>query len=117
MLLAWSNQQLKRCCVSADRLRTVSGNVVAAAEDLLSAVIRAQNLGVLMSFRSIEIRSNAEGLALSLEEVDMHTRLLTPEGTLKMIRTKEPLAAHASVRSLVVDDLIINGRSVVRIAS
>lgn len=116
MLLAWPDPRLKRCCTSAAELRAASGDQAAAAEDLLATVARAQTLGVVMGLRSIRTAIDGDGLTFSLEEIEMHARLLTAEGKLYPLRAANSLAPHVGAQRLLIDDLRVGGQSVTRLA-
>lgn len=117
MRLAWPDDQLKSCCVSPARLRSVSGDDADAAEDLLYAIAQAPHLGALMSLRSIRLGVHAGGLTLSIEEVDMHARLLSTDGTPEHLADRASLSDHATSQSLLIDDLHVSGQSVLRLES
>jgi hypothetical protein len=111
MLLAWIEPELRDTCTRGKSLDSVAGEWSLAARDLITVVAHASNLGGLIVLRSIVTTPDHPGLILSLEEVYMHTRLLHPDGRVQKIRTGERLAAHASVNSIVVDDVLIGHHS------
>lgn len=111
MLLAWIEPELQETCIRGKSLDSVAGEWSLAARDLIAVVVHASNLGSLIALRSIGTTPAHDGLILSLEEVHMHTRLLHPDGRVRRIRTGDRLAAHASVNSIVVDDVLIGGHS------
>lgn len=117
MLLAWSDDRLKRRCSSLATLRAISGEHADATEDLVHAVANARTLGVLLMLRSIRIGVRAGGLKLSLEETDMYARLLTPTGEPHNLASQTTLPDHAAATALIVDDLTIAGRSALSVES
>jgi DNA integrity scanning protein DisA with diadenylate cyclase activity len=117
MRLAWSDPELERCCVSGTRLRVVAGAQVEAAQDLLHAVARAAQLADLMTFRSVRVGVSAGSLILSIEEIDMYARPLTPDGKSHTVAARSSLQDHHRRRALLVEDLHVQGRSVLRLAS
>lgn len=117
MLLAWSNPQLEGCCLSAARLRLAAQGQTDAAEDLLGVVAHSQNLGDLARFRSVHMAIRDGKLTLSIEEVDMHTRLLSPTGAPRIIADGAAPLDYAATEALLVQDLHVRGQSVLRRAS
>lgn len=111
MLLAWIELELQETCTRGRSLDTVAGEWSLAARDLIAVVVHASNLGGLIALRSIDTTAAHHGLILSMEEVHMHTRLLHPDGSFRKIQTGDRLPAHASVNSIVVDDVLIGHRS------
>lgn len=117
MLLAWSDPQLEGCCTSAARLRVAARGQVEAAEDLLSLVAQAPRLGDLAQFRSVQMEIRAGKLALSIQEVDMHVRPLNQAGVPRIIAGGASARDYSTAEALLVQDLHVRGRSVLRRAS
>ena len=117
MQLAWSSPQLEGCCVSAVRLRAVAGGHVAAAEDLLHVVSQAPRLEFLATFQSVRIDFNAGNLTLLIEEVEMHARPLSSDGVPCAPLNRASLPDHALSQALLVQDIYVRGRSILRLAS
>ncbi|GMA28887.1 hypothetical protein GCM10025874_21400 [Arenivirga flava] len=117
MQLAWSSPQLEGSCSSSARLRVFAGDQAVAAEDLLSVVAQAPRLGDLAGFRSVRMSFTAGKLTLAVEEVDMHAQALSSAGSPRTITSKTSVSEHADAESLVVHDLLIRGRSILRRAS
>lgn len=114
MLLAWSNPRLEGCCVSRARLHDAAGGLAEAAEDLLHVVSKAPYLEALRMFRSIKIGVRAGTLTLSIEEVEMHARPLSPAGDPLNIQNRASLQEYSTTESLLVQDLQVHGRSILR---
>lgn len=117
MLLAWNDPQLESCCTSAARLRSAALGQVDAAEDLLSVVAQAPRLGDLARFRSVLMEIRAGQLALSIEEVDMHVRPLDQAGVPRIINGGATALDYFATEALLVQDLHVQGWSVLRRAS
>lgn len=117
MLLAWSDPPLQRRCAGGDLQVTGLIDHQLSAEDLLRTVGSAPTLGALLTFRSVVPRVQEGAVVLALEEAEMRTRLLSPAGEPQSIPRHEALFEHRHVRALVVDDLIIAGRSLRKLAS
>ena len=117
MLLAWSESQLESCCTSAARLRIVARGQAEAAEDLLSLVAQAPRLGDLAEFRSVQMEVRAGKLALTIQEVDMHARPLNQAGVPHTIDGGASTLDYFAAEALLVHDLHVRGRSVLRRAS
>lgn len=117
MQLAWFDPQLEGYCTSAARLRVAAGGQVDAAEDLLYVVAQAPHLGDLAQFRSVRMDVEAGNLTLSIEEVDMHARPLNPAGVPSIIANRASLLDHAASEALLIHDLHVRGRSILRRAS
>jgi hypothetical protein len=115
--LAWSDPELERCCVSGARLRLVAGAQVEAAQDLLHVVARAAQLADLMTFQSVGVDVAAGSLILSIEEIDMYARPLTTDGEPRAVAARSSLLDHSRRRALLVEDLHVRGRSILRLAS
>jgi hypothetical protein len=56
-------------------------------------------------------------LTLSIEEVDMHARPLTPAGVPGVIANRASLRDHSASEALLIHDLRVRGRSILRRAS
>jgi hypothetical protein len=112
--LAWLSPQLEDSCVSGVHLRAVADGQVAAAEDLLHVVAHAPRLANLVTFQSVRIGVNAGNLTLSIEEVEMHVRPLSPDGVPRAVLDRAALPDHASSQALLVQDFHIRGRSILR---
>lgn len=117
MQFAWYDPQLEAHCTSGARLRVAAGDQVEAAEDLFHVVAQAPNLGDLARFRSVRVGVKAGRLTLSIEEVDMHARPLSPTGVPSVIVSKASLPDHSGSEGLLIDDLHVRGRSILRLAS
>lgn len=117
MRLAWFDPQLEDCCTSEARLRVAVGSQVNAAEDLLHVVAQAPQLGDLAHFRSVQMGVSAGKLTLSIEEIDMHARPLNPAGVPSTIADWASLLDHAAFEALLIQDLHVRGRSILRRAS
>lgn len=117
MLLAWSSTRLKVCCLTGVQLRAAAGDQVAAAEDLLYLVTRAPMLRDLGSMQSVRLGVLAGNLTLSMDEVDMHAHTLSSDGVARSLPNRAPLPEHASTEALLVHDVHVRGRSVLRRAS
>lgn len=114
MKFAWTSPQLERLCVSGARLRAVADGQAAAAEDLLHLVKHASRFGDLMTFQSVQIDVDAGNLALSMEEVEMHVRPLSPDGVPRAVLSRAALPDHSSLQALLVQDFHIRGRSILQ---
>ncbi len=114
MLIAWISPRLEGYCTSGARLRSVAGDQTEAAEDLLYLVTQAPQLGSLAAFRSIRMDVQAGTLALSIEEVDMHARPLSPAGVPRSVSNRASLLDHATTDALLIRDLHIRGESILR---
>jgi hypothetical protein len=99
------------------RLRAVAGGQTEAAQDLLYVVSQSARLADLATFRSVTIGVKAGNLTFSIEEVDLHAQPLSPGGTPHTIVSRASLPDHASSQALLVQDLRIRGRSILRLAS
>lgn len=117
MLLAWSSRSLETCCLSGSRLRSVAGDRTEAAEDLLQLVAQAQKLGDLEPFRCVRLGVSDGNLTFAIDEVVMHAHALSADGTPRTIANRASLFDYASVEALLVLDLHVRGRSVMRRAS
>lgn len=117
MKLAWWSPQLEDCCVSAARLRASTGDQVAAAEDLLHVISQALRLENLTAFQSVRIDVNAGSMTISIDEVDMQARPLSPDGIPRDLVNRASLPDHASAQALLVQDIHVRGRSILRLAS
>lgn len=117
MKLAWFGSRLEGYCLPGARLRLVAGDQVAAAEDLFHLVSQAPSLGDLAAFRSVRMDVRAGNLTLSIEEVDMHARPLTPSGVPRSIKSRASLPDHATTEALLIQDLHIRGESILQRAS
>jgi hypothetical protein len=115
--LAWSDPELERCCVSDARLRLVAGTQVEAAQDLLHAVARAAQLADLLTFRSVRVGVAAGSLILSIEEIDMYARPLNNDGEPRTVAAQSSLVHHSRRGALLVEDLHVHARSILRLAS
>jgi hypothetical protein len=111
---AWLSPQLERSCVSGAHLRAVANGQAEAAEDLLHVVAHAPRLQNLVTFQSVRLDINAGNLTLSIEEVEMHARPLTPDGIPRAVLNLAALPDHASSQALLVQDFHIRGRSILR---
>ncbi|ASN21643.1 hypothetical protein CGK93_19690 [Arthrobacter sp. YN] len=65
-----------------------------------------------MTFQSVQIDVDAGKLALSIEEVEMHVRPLSPDGVPRDVLSRASLSDHASSKALLVQDFHIRGRSI-----
>ncbi len=117
MHLAWFDPQLESYCTSGARLRVAAGGQVDAAEDLLHVVAQAPHLGDLARFRSIRMDVQAGKLTISIEEVDMHARPLNQAGVPGTITNRASLLDHSGYEALLIHDLHVRGRSILRRAS
>lgn len=114
MLIAWITPHLEGYCTSEVRLRSVAGDQIEAAEDLLHLVTHAPKLGSLAAFRSVRMDVQAGTLVLSIEEVDMHARPLSPAGVPRSISSRASLLDYATTDALLIRDLHIRGESILR---
>ena len=114
MQLAWISPQLEGSCVSGARLRAVADGQLAAAEDLLHVVAYAPRLENLVTFQSVQIDVNAGNLTLSIQEVEMLVRPLSPDGVPSAVADRAALSDHATSQALLVQDFHIRGRSILR---
>lgn len=112
MKFAWLSPQLERSCVSGAHLRAVANGQAAAAEDLLHVVAHAPRLEDLVTFQSVRIEVYAGNLTLSIEEVEMHARPISPDGIPRAVLNLAALPDHASSQALLVQDFHIRGRSI-----
>jgi len=112
--LAWFGSQLEGYCTFGARLRAVAGDQVEAAEDLFHLVSQAPRLGDLAAFRSVNTDVRAGNLTLSIEEVDMHARPLSPAGVPRPIASRASLLEYATTEALLVRDLRVYGESILR---
>ena len=117
MKLAWASPQLEGHCVSGERLRALPAAHAAAAEDLLHVVSQAPKLENLTLFQCIRIDTHAGNLTLSIDDVEMHVRPLSPDGVPSAPMDRASLPKHASSQALLVQDFRVRGRSIVRLAS
>jgi hypothetical protein len=115
--LAWLSPQLEGSCVSGVRLRAVAGAHGAAAEDLLHVVSQAPRLENLATFQSVRIDLYAGNLTFSIEEVEMHARPLNSQGVPCGPLNRASLPNYASTQALLVQDIYVRGRSILRLAS
>lgn len=83
----------------------------------MCTIVRAQDLAVVLGLRSITTTAAGDGLTFSLEEAEMYVRPLTADGKLRGLRPFAALSIHGDVRSLLVDEFRVGGRSLLRIAS
>lgn len=109
--------QLKGCCVSKAHLNAVAGEQGAAAEDLFHVVSQIPRLENIASFKSLRINVDEGNLTLSMEEVDMYVRPLSPDGVPRALVNRASLPDHALCRALLIQDLYIHGQSILRLAS
>jgi len=117
MRLAWSDPQLESCLVTGARLRALLGGQAEVAEDLLSIVARAPRLAAITTFRSVHVNVTAGSLIFSVEEIDMHTRPFSPNGTPCKLEDRGSLSSHGMSEALLIEDLRVRGESVLRLAS
>lgn len=117
MKIAWIGSRLESYCTSGARLRMAADDQVDAAEDLFHLVSQAPRLGDLGAFRSVRLDVQAGNLTLSIEEVDMHARPLTPAGVPRSIGNRAALLDYATAEALLVRDLHVRGESILRRAS
>lgn len=116
-MFAWFEPQLEAYCTSGARLRLVARGQFDAAEDLLSVVAQAPRLGDLALFRSVHMGVKAGNLTLSIEEVEMHARPLNRAGVPSTITSGAFLLDHSASEALLIHDLHVRGRSILRRAS
>jgi len=83
----------------------------------MCAIARARSLAVVLGLRSITTTAAGDGLTFSIEEAEMYARLLTGGGTIRDAGSFKALANHGDVRSLLVEEFRVGGRSLLRIAS
>lgn len=117
MQLAWLGSRLEDYCTSGARLRAATGDQVEAAEDLLHLVSQAPQLSDLAVFRSVRMDVQAGNLTLSIEEVYMHARPLSPAGVPRSIGSRASLLDYATTEALLVRDIHVRGESILRRAS
>lgn len=117
MQLAWFGTQLEGYCTAAARLRAAAGDQVGAAEDLFHLVSQAPRLSDLAAFRSVRMDVLAGNVTLSIEEVEMHARPLSPAGVPRSIASRASLLDFATTEALLVRDLHVHGESILRRAS
>ncbi|MCU1526746.1 MAG: hypothetical protein JWP75_509 [Frondihabitans sp.] len=117
MLLAWLSPQLEDCCVSGVRLRQATGTQIEAAEDLLHVITKSPRLESVGNFQSVLIGVESGNLTLSIDEVAVHAQPLTPEGRPRALVNRASLPAHASAEALLVQDIHVRGRSILRLVS
>jgi len=117
MYLAWSEPLLEQCCSRAAQLRSLAGRHVEAAEDLLQLVARAPRLQALFTFGCVEVDLRGGEVSLSIEEVRMHVTPISPDGKAIPVVGSVPHEQLSDTDSLLVRDLQIQGRSILRLAS
>ncbi|GAA2239854.1 hypothetical protein GCM10010413_46980 [Promicromonospora sukumoe] len=115
MQLGWSDPRLEGWCLTGARLSATLGAHADAAEDLLHVVSQAPRLEHLATFQSVQIDVDAGNLTLSIEEVDMHARPLSPDGAPYVLANRASLPDHALSQALLVQDLLIQGQSILRL--
>lgn len=114
MQLAWSNPQLEGCCVSAAALGAVFQEQAQAAEDLLNVVAHVVQLDDIGAFRCVRVGVKDGFLTLSIQEVDMHVRPLNADGTVCEPVLRPSLLGHSRAPALLIHDLHVRGRSILR---
>lgn len=116
MLLAWSDDGLKQLCREGQQLTLVCGGGDQLVEVmlLLSVVQHASTLESVAGLRSVSIEPTGGLLVLRHRDTGLHVRPLNEEGEPQTVLSFTELPYYASTSALVVDDLVVSGRSLRR---
>lgn len=114
MLLAWSDDGLERLCRKGQQLTSVCGDQLVEVMLLLSVVQHASTLEAVAQLQSVAIEPTGGVLVLRHRDTRLHVRPLNDEGKPQTVLSLTELPHYASTSALVVDDLVVSGRSLRR---
>lgn len=120
--MAWVDPALEVLCCQPARLRAAVGSQAAAAQDLLVLLAHVPRLHHLLTFKSVQTNVGPAGLTFSLEHVELHAQPLNIDWVqgdeVTATQRRRYLQTHAPViQDLLIQDLHIRGRSILRHAS
>lgn len=120
--MAWVDPALEVLCCQHARLRAAVGSQAAAAQDLLVLLAHVPRLHDLLTFKSVQTNVGRAGLTFSMEHVELHAQPLNIDWVqgdeVTATQRRRHLQTHAPViQDLLIQDLHIRGRSILRHAS
>ena len=114
MLLAWSDDGLKRLCHEGQQLTLACGSQLVEVMLLLSVVQHASTLESVAVLQSVAIELTGGMLVLRRRNAVLHVRPLNDEGEPQTVLSSKELPRYASTSAFVVDDVVVSGRSLRR---